>query len=261
MRKIKNILYWIFATGYLIVALSLISGERERTLYNSVDIIIADKTKHRFVEKQDILNIFSEHGIQIVNRPVESINLDRLEQLLKKHPSIKKAEVYIASYGVLRIEIEQRNPVVRVFHRFGGGYYIDEDGLIMDLSKKYTAHVLVVNGYINEPFAKMSGKNVAQLRDIKNQYLLDDIYYLAKYIYDNKFWKAMIEQIYINENYEIEIISKIGKQIILLGTSENFENKLANLMLLYKRGLNKVGWDTYKTINLKYQDQIVCTKN
>jgi cell division protein FtsQ len=33
------------------------------------------------------------------------------------------------------------------------------------------------------------------------------------------------------------------------------------LMTFYKEGLNKVGWNAYLTINLKYKNQIVCTKN
>jgi len=32
-------------------------------------------------------------------------------------------------------------------------------------------------------------------------------------------------------------------------------------LIFYKRAIPKVGWDTYKTINLKYANQIVCQKN
>jgi cell division protein FtsQ len=31
--------------------------------------------------------------------------------------------------------------------------------------------------------------------------------------------------------------------------------------VFYKKAIPKVGWDTYKTINLKYANQIVCEKN
>jgi len=41
---------------------------------------------------------------------------------------------------------------------------------------------------------------------------------------------------------------------------DQWEKKLRNLELLYEQGLSRYGWNTYQTINLKYTNQVICTK-
>ena len=43
-------------------------------------------------------------------------------------------------------------------------------------------------------------------------------------------------------------------------TLADFEKKLENLKLFYEKAIPKVGWEKYSIINLKYKNQIVCTK-
>jgi len=64
----------------------------------------------------------------------------------------------------------------------------------------------------------------------------------------------------VNSKYEFELIPRVGSQIIELGDAENLDEKFANLKLLYLDGFNKIGWNTYKRISLKYKNQVVCTK-
>lgn len=53
----------------------------------------------------------------------------------------------------------------------------------------------------------------------------------------------------------------MGNQRIILGTADSLDVKFTNLLMFYKRGMPKAGWDAYKTINVKYTNQVVCVKN
>jgi len=88
---------------------------------------------------------------------------------------------------------------------------------------------------------------------------LCDIYKIAKFIHNDEFWNSQIEQIYIKNN-EYELIPRVGSQIILFGGVEDFNKKFVKLKALYKQGFSQVGWNKYKIINLKYSNQIICTK-
>jgi cell division protein FtsQ len=46
----------------------------------------------------------------------------------------------------------------------------------------------------------------------------------------------------------------------MLGELDGYRAKLDKLQRFYLRGLSYEGWDTYRYINLKYKNQIVCTK-
>jgi cell division protein FtsQ len=121
----------------------------------------------------------------------------------------------------------------------------------------------VANGYITEPFRIGQTLNIFEIRHDslpRAQRTIYDVYTLARFISGDSFWKAQIEQIYVNNQFEIELIPRVGSHIIEIGTAENIEEKFENLKLLYLEGFNKIGWNQYERINLKYKNQVVCTK-
>ena len=83
---------------------------------------------------------------------------------------------------------------------------------------------------------------------------------MALFIDDNPFWKKQIEQLYVNSKQEYELIPRVGAHLILLGEADEFDRQLDQLWAFYQQGLNNVGWNRYEIINLKFRNQIVCTK-
>ena len=88
----------------------------------------------------------------------------------------------------------------------------------------------------------------------------EQVYAIAKFIQNDTVLNPLIEQIYINNENEIELVPRIGDQIILLGDAGNLENKFNKLLTFYRKGLNKIGWTAYSKINLKYENQVVVMK-
>ena len=109
-------------------------------------------------------------------------------------------------------------------------------------SPNYAAYVPVVSGRITVSMAR--GR------------MFDFITFLE----ENPFWNAQIEQIHIRDDLKVELVPRVGDAIIVLGKLDNFESKLKKLNKLYTQGFNKIGWNKYKTIDLQYKDQVVCTK-
>ena len=77
---------------------------------------------------------------------IVSVDKDSLEYILVRNSVIKSAQVYYTLDGYFHVEITQRKPVLRIMS--GEGYYVDEDGKIMPLSRKYTSRVVVATGNI-----------------------------------------------------------------------------------------------------------------
>ena len=118
----------------------------------------------------------------------------------------------------------------------------DNLGTTMPISRRYAAHVPIVSGYVEKELA------------------VTDLYKFALFLQENEFWNDQIEQIYVYPDNDIELIPRVGNHRIMLGTLDEFEEKLANLKLFYEQAIPKVGWEKYSMINLKYKNQIVCTK-
>jgi cell division protein FtsQ len=115
-------------------------------------------------------------------------------------------------------------------------------GDTIPLSSKFTSRVLVVQGNISS-------------NEIAN------ILKLCKFIEGDEFWKASVEQVLIGSNADYEIYTKLGNQNVVIGKiDEDLENKFKKLKAIYTEVLPKVGFEQYKTINLKYKGQVVCSK-
>jgi cell division protein FtsQ len=86
------------------------------------------------------------------------------------------------------------------------------------------------------------------------------LYKLAKYISHDPFLKAQIDQIYVTELNEFELIPRVGNHVIMLGTADDLDDKFRKLIVFYHLGLNKIGWNKYNVINIKFKNQVVCSK-
>ena len=89
---------------------------------------------------------------------------------------------------------------------------------------------------------------------------MNEIYRFSAFVTEHPFWREQIVQLYVNRQGEFELIPRVGAHQILMGSLDQWERKLKNLELLYEQGFSSYGWNTYGTINLKYTNQVICTK-
>jgi cell division protein FtsQ len=83
---------------------------------------------------------------------------------------------------------------------------------------------------------------------------------MSKLINNDSFLKSQIVQIYINNNGYFEFIPRIGNQRILFGSIENMEKKFKKIKLFYKNGPQPKDLNKYDTLNVLYENQIICSK-
>ena len=59
---------------------------------------------------------------------------------------------------------------------------------------------------------------------------------------------------------EFELVPEFGSHIIVLGDLSDLDKKLRKLNAFYQQALLEEGLNKYKTINLKFDNQVVCVK-
>ncbi|MGQ7854636.1 cell division protein FtsQ/DivIB [Pedobacter sp. WC2501] len=241
---------WLISLAGVVVLLSFINVKKQTVKCTDIKILIPGADN--FIEREEIDAILKEDQGVLLGRNIENINIHKIEKKLQSNPYIGFAKVYLDMDGVLHIEVKQRQPILRIFNENGQDFYIDNDGLKMPISSNFTANVLVATGHITEVF----GSRVDSL----HTQLARDLYKTAQYIKKDTLWDSQIEQIVVDQKNDIELIPRVGNQRIILGNADSLEKKMKNLLLFYKKAMPQVGWDTYKTINIKYTNQIVCEK-
>jgi cell division protein FtsQ len=260
MKKLKKILIWSGIILYLGLMTGFFANRYEKLVCKSLIIRIADSSDHCYVLSNDILSTLKKNNIKYKGIPLSKIDLNKIEKLVKVNQLIDECKAYTGVNGILHIEITQREPIVRIIDKNLQGYYLDKEGNVLNLSRRAAPHVLVVNGNIRSPFKIGSPVNINSINDSLAMNKFKDICTLVNYINEEKFWSAQIEQIYVNKDNEFELIPRVGPHIILFGNIDDYQSKFRKLEIFYKEGLNHVGWNHYLTINLKFKDQVVCTK-
>jgi cell division protein FtsQ len=241
---------WVVCLAGLVALMSFIGIKKKDILCNDIKVLIPGADN--FIEREEIDAILKQGQGSLMGRRLNDINFEKIERTIKSNPFIAFAKVYADMDGTVHIEIQQRQPVLRVVNANDQDFYIDMNGLKMPVSSNFTANVLVANGKILEHF---SGKVDTLITGVAK-----DLYKTALYVKQDTLWEAQIEQVFVNDKDDIELIPRVGNQRIVLGTADSLDVKMRNLLAFYKQAMPKVGWDTYKTINIKYTNQIVCEK-
>ena len=193
-----------------------------------------------FMDYQMVNKLLIQNGKSVKNQPKSVIDLQRLEANVRQHPMVEYVAVYLTVDGLLKTKIKQRTPIARI-EANNQSYYIDSQAKIMPLSDNHSARVMLVSGDIDE----------------KDN---DEIHELATAILEHKFLKKQIVGIQKTSHDEYILNSRIGDQKISLGKIENLKQKFKNLESFFNKTMRDNSIDKYVTINLKFDNQVVCTK-
>ena len=204
-----------------------------------------------FLVRKDVIDMLYEKDFKLVGKQIKALDQEKLEAFLENNPHCKNVEVYTSLDGISEIAIEEKQALLRCFDN-KVSYYLDLEGNYLPLSKHYYESVLVVSGNIK--FLKN--------KDLKGDKLefKEELIEMAHFIRTNELWDAQIQQLNVDENLEVVVIPRLGNHNIELGKIYGFKEKLAKLEIFYREGLKYTGWGQYSNINLRFKNQVVCTK-
>jgi cell division protein FtsQ len=217
-----------------------------------VNVNIDDFSDYQFVSRKSVLAAVSPQGAdEFVGRKLDQIHLKTLEEKIMQNPFVRQADAWFDMQGELNIDVKQRIPVMRVINPLNEAYYIDMEGKRMPLSTQYAAFV---------PMAVASSFGIEGNKDSIMHALDSSLFVLSQFMAKDSFTKALTGQISIDAANEFSITPRLGNFQIVLGDAADLDDKIARLKSFYRVTLPEVGWDTYKTISLKYKNQIIANR-
>lgn len=226
---------------YLVFALIKFSTRDDKEACKGLDVYINDEQETGFVTENEIRELLVSKKQFPEGRALDDINLAQLESLLVASPYINEALCYKTAENKISIHITPRIPVLHVLNTAGEDFYIDNFGSTMPRGR-HVANLIVMTGAVNRStagplYSKMGSR-----------------------LTGDKYWRSQIDEIHVTSKGELELTPHAGDFIIQLGDTSCLDDKLNRLRLFYEEGLSKAGWNRYKTINLKFANQVVCTK-
>ena len=227
--------------SYVVIAAVFLKKAEQEEACMELQIVIRSHNNMPLVSEADIVAALKKAGLHPVGKMLSTVNTDKIELEAMRIGLLAEAEAYKTPTNIVKLSVTEKTPILRVMTS-SADYYVDRNGSSMPANPKYATYVPVAAGYIEKGLAT------------------SDLYEFALYLQGHDFWNNQIEQIFIRSDREVELIPRAGNHRIILGTFERFEEKLNHLKLFYEQAIPKMGWDKYSNINLKYKNQIVCTK-
>ncbi len=250
IKRFFTITLWCLlgASGLAILIAAI--NSKNGSLCQGLELEINGGDKAYFLNKKDLVFLLENEGLKdLRDKKITSIDLLRMEGLLRKNSWIKDAQLYFDNNQKLKIRIRERQPFARIFTVAGNSFMIDSSGMQMALPERTVFSLPVFTGYPEEKFGMR--RDSAMDHQIRN---------LALFLSKDSFWSNQIEEVNISSGKTFNMTPLIGNQTIIFGDGNNYENKFHRLFVFYKQVLSQTGFDKYTGFNLTYNDQVVAIR-
>ena len=238
MRSNWNFIKGLFLLGLVVFLYAFSSFKNNSRPVKSVNVQFTGED-NVFITSETVNKLLIQSQEKPYFLPKEGIDLKEMEFSLESNDMIKSAQAYLTLNGEVRVKVEQKRPIARVHS--SDVFYIDEDGFRMPLSSEHSARVPLVYGVVdNEDF--------------------ESVYKVASVVYNDSFLKMYITEIFQNEIKEISLKMRLLDFEVLVGNLDNLEIKLRNLKAFYQKAKKDNMLGIYKSVNLQFENQVVCTE-
>ncbi len=239
IKKYQNTLKLSFI---LLVVFGMLAFSHQRYQNKQIqDISIEiDYTEELLITQSLVNKLLIEKILQTNKIAADAVDLNEIENYFNQHPMFLHSNVYKTIDGKLNVHLKQKKPLAR-YHSAQKRFYMAEDGKPMPLSEVQSARVPLVIG---------------DLKSVE----MSDFLKLLTLINADEFLKKNITGIQIKSKNNLVLNNRVYDFDVIFGSLSNIEKKLSNYKAFLLKTHNEAQIYEYKTINLIYKNQVVCTK-
>ena len=257
VKKILSIILWTITGAALIVLFVFGRNWYLESPLKGINLSLERNHMNGFVER-DSLFAQAESICDLAHQNnISNVDLQRINKLLTDNPWIESGNAYIDLNDTMVIKAKEYEPVLRVFGNDGRSVYITAEGVIIPSSVRYTPHLIIASGNFNIP-APHRNANVND--SVYSSTGLAEALILSQAVESDTYLASHIGQIYRNEDGDFELTVNNLPPKVIVGDISNIKHKLSRLRALLEKYNNTEELVNYKTLDLKYKNQIVCTK-
>jgi cell division protein FtsQ len=210
--------------------------------YAGLDINVIDSANVGFVTAADVSREAGDLAVRIDTLRRSELNLQQLENLLRRSDKIETVNVSMLNSGKLRIDVKPMVPVARVFTPGLKSYYINAVGKKISADVKYHIDVPIVCGYFD---SKRPPERLLPL---------------LAYIAADSALNALVSTVVQERNGDIIIMPTIRGHVINFGDTTDVADKFKRLTTFYRKVMPVKGWGYYDTIAVKWHDRVIANR-
>jgi cell division protein FtsQ len=237
MHKLKNIIKLVLVILLVISLYAFASSRYKNRKLKDISITFTDYSDPLISEK-NVNKLLIQNNDTVKNLIIENLDLNKSELRLVQNAMIRDAEVSVSLDGLLKAVVQPRKPIARIMGKTNA--YLDQDNLIMPLSKEHTVNVPLVYGY---------SKSVQ-----------DKTFELINFIKNDELLKASFTQVTFDKRDEVSLSVRAFDFKVKLGKVEKLDHKMTNYKAFLAKMQKDNGLSEIKSIDLRFDNQVVVIK-
>ncbi len=249
MRKLFSAILWFLCGIVVVVVLVAAINKSNDADCKGVNILINGSEEFHYLDRNQVISLMAGEGkIYLTGKPVVGINLNQLENRIRKNEWVSRADLYFDKDRVLQIHITEKTPIGRVFTSGGHSYFLDSNGSYLPLPPSKPAVRLPVFTGMPDMISIKSQADSIFIQGVKG---------ITAILMQDSFWNAQVSQVAVTPDRQFELIPLIGDHIVLLGDGTELERKFRQLEIFYRNVLHKTGVNYYGLIDVRFNKQVV----
>ena len=241
---IRNILLGTLTAlvaGGVIACMIWLGIRKHDPIYKQLTIRITDLDEREYLTIQDVEGYILHAGFNPKNKPVSEVDLQAIENAVRNHPLVRKAECYTTWQGDVVVVLTQRIPMLRVLTATES-YFIDSDRTRMPILPSVKTSVMLVQGRVGERMAQ------------------EELFDLTMWINKHQFFQQRIQSIIVEEGKQIVLQQKGDAPRIRLGALDGYRTKLKKVRTFIEHTPEEMNLPPYKELDVQYDNQVVGRK-
>ena len=146
-----TVLLWLFVAGFVFYFGHRADVHRSQTTVRELRVVVEDSVRNESLVTGELVRSWIARGkIATVGEPLDKVDLAGIERVVRQKGFVDRVSAYVSYDGVLRVEVTQRRPALRL-RVDGYDSYVTADGFVFPAPNLTAVYVPVITGTYKPP--------------------------------------------------------------------------------------------------------------
>jgi len=223
------------------IGVGLVGSDREHSalVCKGIRVAVLDSAENRNLNSKEIIWLIDRDFGGYVNRPIDSVNLYRVEKILLGQKCLESCQAYFTNDCMLNLEITQSVPVLKINHADSTISYLNRKGESFQVNDDWCTSI----------------PNIKATTLLEDQQWTCRMAGMAEYICTSKEWRNKVLDLECNPSGDVSFKITGREECFDFGQPVDIYDKFSRISTYLEKIAGK---KEYKQVSLKNKGQIVC---
>lgn len=252
---LRYTLFGMALAGLLFACIAIYISASDQRHLKTCEVLKVDYADSlRFVSEAQVRKTLEERYGAFLGQRIDSVDLCRIERILDESSAVKKSEAFMTPDGTLHICISQREPRI-AFILKDASFYADIQGYLFPVKGELIQGVPTVSG--NLPLKCQAGHK-GPAASPREQKWVEAMIAMTSYLSYSKAWKGTFKSFTVRDDGNLVFVPAEGSEQFIFGDPFDYSSKLHRVSEYYKKIKPAEPDKTYRSVNVKFEGQIIC---